>query len=118
MTTTDILGVVQVDGREQLLFGNGLTDGSLAELKTYDDTGTARSLGEHFEGGILEKIKLQASDGSILTTVQLVDDTGGLYGSWRGNERKAASFLGWNLVVTGLDHSIKRGDIIKVNPTD
>jgi len=79
MTTTDILSIAVLDNGDRLfLFSNGQTDGATEiEQNVTDDNGGTRILGSAAEGRRLKRLIMQATDGSILSTVSIRDSTGG-----------------------------------------
>lgn len=96
MTTTDIVGkVVTSDGREHLV-NQVVTDGTPEALTIQDLSGTDRNLYDHLFGKVITRIKLQASDGSILDYVQVTQD-GQETHYWECGERIANSPEVYNL---------------------
>ena len=116
MTTTDVQARILASGLNHAWL-NGTTDGSETELQIRDIAGSAKSFGDHLEGQTLRSLRIQLSDGSILTTCILYDEKGGVLASWRGNERTGHDFL-YTLRADGLSIPMRKGMKLKVNTGD
>lgn len=117
MTTTDVQGRIVAGGGLHHLWLNGATDGTETEIKVRGLGGELSSIGEALLGQVLQNIAIQASDGSILTTLKLYDNAGGVLLSIRGNERTVRNLL-TNASVGNLNIKITSGMLLKVNTAD
>jgi hypothetical protein len=116
MTTTDIEGLITASGRDYHVFLNGSTDGTETTTKILDVSNTAKDVGDHLKGKIIERIALQCSDGSILSTVILYDPTAGVVLSAVGCERTSNQL--YNIDLQNLSVPIVDGMLLKTNCAD
>jgi len=108
MTTTVVLAWVEFAGQPAELFTATNTDGTEKNLTTNEG---GVELGD-FAGQSIQRITVQAGDGSTLNTVQLVDAAGGQLSQWIGIKRTtgAGSIYGsWNMKSQRVSIKVERG---------
>jgi len=116
MTTTDVFGRIKSSRGLHFLYGNGFTDGTETELKIQDIAGNLISVGEHLQGGTIQELAIQCSDGSICTTLIIYGKDSGIIASWRGNERTLSRF--YNVEAKNLNIPMEKGVVLKINTAD
>jgi len=101
----------------ELFFDATVADNSSTAITTAVN---GQSLGDAFFNSTLSNICVQLQDGATLSTVELVDEMGGvvmtLQGGKRGSSSGSQSNI-FNLDVSGLNVSIGKGWVLKVNGT-
>lgn len=128
MTTSDIqLVLTTTDGRRHHGYLDGATDGAETEIKCRDLAGTLTPVGEFLEGKVIQRIEVQVTDGSILTTLKYYAKTGQATHTFYGGERPIAGDLtlnafgqdaARNIDIRGLAIKVEKGAVLKVNCAD
>lgn len=116
MTTTDILGFARCGNKNYTIFLNGSTDGTETNTQVYTPGGVLKDFGEALAGQTLNRLALQCSDGSILSTVILYSSDGGVLLSAVGCER--TSNQRYNIDLQNLSIRIEDGMLLKTNCAD
>jgi len=108
MTTTVCMAWVEFAGQPAELFTASATDGTEKELTTNEG---GVSLGD-FAGQTIQRVTLQAGDGSTLNTVQIVDAAGGQLSQWIGIKRTpgaGSTYGSWNMKSQRVALKVERG---------
>ena len=117
MTDTVVLAYVEFAGQPSELFLATATDGTAKEIVTYE---AGASIAD-FAGQTLTRITAQAGDGSILSTVEILDAAGGQLAIWSGCERNVAVGANsnlYNMKSQKVGLRIERGMTIMVTTAD
>jgi len=112
MTTTVVLAWVEFAGQPAELFTASATDGTAKNLTTNEG---GVELGD-FAGQSIQRVTVQAGDGSTLNTVQLVDAAGGQLAQWIGVKRTPGSgttYGSWNMKSQRVALKVERGMTLK-----
>jgi hypothetical protein len=118
MTTTDILGkIVCSDGSEHMICCEPTDAAAESAVTLKDLTATSQNF-DTLQGRTIIRIAIQASDGSILTSLNLYDAGGGKTHSFYGGERVAGTGETWNLDLRGLSIPIAKGCAMKIVTND
>jgi hypothetical protein len=116
MTTTNIVGWIETsDGQYTQVYGDGLTDGTLAELYCYVGSQNT-SIGDAIPGKTITRLALAVSTGSILNVVTIYAADGSILLDTVGCETTSNQSFGMDL--QNLSVRIAKGAIMKCNPTD
>ena len=118
MTTTELLGVAYIGGREVMLLFQ-CTDGTAKEATFADLSLQLKNLRDHYSGQTMTGFWLQAATPSDLDKVQLKDDNGGVVYEFQGNINAA---LGPNPQINVEEGSIAfpitKGCAVEVTTSD
>lgn len=111
MTTTDVNGVAILnDGSQLHLFGNGITDGTGANVFVRDISGNnTKNIGEFAQGRAIRTLKFHASIGSVLTYIKVYNEKGATVLFARAGELDAGARENYNLVIRGLNIPLVKG---------
>jgi hypothetical protein len=74
MSTTNLLGKITLNDGEELLINQEPTDGSAENLTYQSVDGSDNEIYDNLVGKIIKRIQIQASDGSVLTYVEVKQD--------------------------------------------
>lgn len=119
MTTTDIQGVVQTsDGLIWHMVGEPTDAAAESVLNMRDIAGNADTVGNVLQGRTIVRIALQASDGSILTSLNIYGPGGERTHSYYGGERLASSNAIWNFDIRGIAIPVTKATTFKVVSND
>jgi len=119
MTTTDIQGFIETtDGGIFPVYTN-ITDGAtMVEVKVVDDAGgNAQSLYAYLRNRVITRIALQASDGSILDAVKILDNGRPIVWEY-GGERVASSPSAANIDIWDLAVPVSDTTFLYCGTTD
>jgi len=111
MTTTVNLAWVEMAGKPPEFFNCTSTDGAAKALTTFAE---GQELGT-FQGQTLTGIKVQCSDGSVLTDLELFDAAGGQLLKARGYERNPVGAAPpYNISIDKISIPLARGMTLKI----
>ena len=113
MTTTNLNGVLETNKGLFHLEGEPTDAASASELKVRDISGTSQSLKDIIRGATITRIAIQASDGSVLTSVAVYQN-GAVVNSYYAGERIANSPERYNIDIRGIAVVVGETTQIKV----
>jgi hypothetical protein len=74
MSTTNLVGVIETTDGNVHAIQQEPTDGTPEAVTIYDISGTARNIYDQLFGKVIRRICIQASDGSILSTLYVTQN--------------------------------------------
>jgi len=115
--TTNVLAWIVSSKGVELFEAKAVPDGVATEMKTVVNEQT---IGDSMFNSNLASVHVQAEDGAIVDSIDIIDNSGGtvitLFGGVRGGSGGAMS-LEYNLKVDGMALPIGKGFSLKVNTT-
>ena len=126
MTDTNAQGIIDfADGSSVHMYGIStggvFTDGTEAEMYVRTVGGSQESISKSNEGRVISRIRIQAADGSIVTTCKIYNASDGVVAFLRGSERNITTVKNdevYDINVRGLAIPIRKGTVIKLNTAD
>jgi len=117
MTTTNVIGILDLHDGSQLLLQGEPTDGVATELQVLDQSNALSNIAVAALKKAITRIRIQASDGSIVTTL-IAYKNGAATHTFYGGERIAASPEKWNLDIRGIAIPVDDTFSLKINCAD
>jgi len=113
MTTTNISGIIETSKGDFHAEGEPTDAAAASELQIRDISGNLKSWRDIIRGATVTRIALQASDGSILTSVAIYEG-GAVKHSYYAGERIASSQERFNIDIRGIQITVGETTQLKV----